>query len=88
MAESYPCAGTPTGKTPTELFDDAHFRVYQMEQLCTFVADLAGNMSPHGQVDELRAESLQVVFGFIADQLRAAGEEFLDSARKERPHVD
>jgi len=81
MAESYPCAGTSTGKTPAEMFDDAHFRVYQMFHLCTFVADLAGQIGAH-QVDELHGESIQVVFGLIADQLRAANEEFLASVPK------
>jgi hypothetical protein len=81
MAENDPCAGTPTGKTPTELFDDAHFRVYQMFHLCTFVADLAGQIGAR-QVDEQHGESIQLVFSLIADQLHAANEELLASARK------
>ena len=71
------------GKTSTEMFDDAHFRVYQMFHLCTFVADLAGQIDAR-QVDELHGESIQVVFGLIADQLHAANEEFLASVQKER----
>lgn len=51
--------------------EELSMRLYHLEYRARFIADLAGAAPPGKQVNDLLAESVQVVFYEFADELEA-----------------
>lgn len=61
----------PRRSVPLSEFDTADSVLYDLHHLCTFIADVSA--APLGaQLDGIKAESVQVVFGLLADRIAAA----------------
>ncbi|MBI3043576.1 MAG: hypothetical protein HYY78_12220 [Betaproteobacteria bacterium] len=78
-------SNTPTpvlGNATFTQIESADYRLYQVGHLCKLMSALAGNVTAHEkpwQLDELPAESFQVVFGMMHDEIEAARETLLDA---------
>lgn len=57
---------------PRDALEAADTRLYHLQHLCAFIGDVAAASKPREQISESLAESVQVVFGFLADEIEAA----------------
>lgn len=66
--------------------DDVSNRLYNLEHLLRFIGDLAAVGPLNAQVEQIKAESVQVVFGRLADEILSIREAELQQLRKAIPH--
>lgn len=87
-----PCSSpTPVpGESARALLDQLDAideRLYHLEHLCTFISDIAGASEIGAQANLIQAESLQVVFDWIANEAKQIRNIDLDQIRKAVPRA-
>ena len=77
----------PSGSTKAAFafHDDASHRLYQLQHLFSFIADIAEASELNAQVNGLKTESVQVVFGWLALEIESLREDEFQQLREAIP---